>query len=74
MNRPKVLHHRPTKPTASPNQQFEIHLNWMRFLGKFNDMFPDVSDSGRYTLGLRFIVVKQLLSQLEVLEKSVNEG
>ena len=44
----------------------------MRFLNKFNDMFPDVRDSGRYTLGLRFIVTKQLISQLESLEASLN--
>ena len=36
----------------------------MRFLNKFSDMFPDVRDSTRYTLGLRFIVTKQLISQL----------
>jgi hypothetical protein len=36
----------------------------MRFLNKFNDLFPEISDSGRFTFGLRFIVVKQLLSQL----------
>lgn len=35
-------------------------------------MFPDVRDSGRYTLGLRFIVTKQLISQLESLEASLN--
>lgn len=35
-------------------------------------MFPEVSDSGRYTLGLRFIVSKQLLSQLNALSESLN--
>jgi len=44
----------------------------MRFLNKFSDMFPEISDSGRYTLGLRFIVVKQLLSELEALDQSLN--
>lgn len=44
----------------------------MRFLNKFNDMFPDISESGRYTFGLRFIVVKQLFSQLQALEASLN--
>lgn len=35
-------------------------------------MFPEIPDSGRYTLGLRFIIVKQLFSQLESLEQSLN--
>ena len=65
-NKPKILHHR-NHTTYSPEKQFITHYNWMRFLNKFNDMFPDVRDSGRYTLGLRFIVTKQLLSQLEAL-------
>ena len=43
----------------------------MRFLNKFSQMFPEVNDSGRYTLGLRFIVIKQLLSELEALEAAL---
>lgn len=71
-NKPKSLHHRPNNSkSATPAEQFLCQLNWMRFLNKFNLMFPEVSDSGRYTLGLRFIVVKQLLSQLVSLDKSL---
>ena len=38
---------------------------------RYSEMFPEVSESGRYTLGLRFIVVKQMLSQLHALEVSL---
>lgn len=71
LNKPKILHHR-NHITYSPEKQFLTHLNWMRFLNKLIDMFPDVRDSGRYTLGLRFILTKQLLGQLETLEASIN--
>lgn len=43
----------------------------MRFLHKFSLMFPEVSDSGRYTLGLHFLVLKQMLAQLSALERSL---
>jgi hypothetical protein len=36
----------------------------MRFLNKFSLLFPDSNDSAKNTLGLRFIVIKQLLGQL----------
>ena len=72
LNKPKILHHRQTTGNCSPEKQFLSQLNWMRFLFKFNEMFPDISDSGRYTFGLRFIVVKQLFSQLEALESCFN--
>jgi len=66
INKPKILHHR-NHTTYPVDKQVLIHLNWMRFLNRFNEMFPDVRDSGRTTLGLRFIVIKQLLGQLEAL-------
>lgn len=34
-------------------------------------MFPEVSDSGRYTLGLHFIVLKQMFAQLTAIERSM---
>ena len=67
LNKPKLLHHR-NHVTFSTERQFLTQLNWMRFLSTLNNMFPDVRDSARYALGLRFIVVKQLLSQLECLD------
>ena len=73
LNKPKILHHRQNNTiNFSPEKQFLTHLNWMRFLSKFNEMFPEVSDSGRYTLGLRFIIVKQLISQLSALENCLS--
>jgi hypothetical protein len=42
----------------------------MRFLYKLNELFPKVTDSGRSTLNLRFIICKQLLSQLSCLKQN----
>jgi len=66
LNKPKLLHHR-NVATCSPEKQFLTQINWMRFLNRLNDYFPDIRDSGRFALGLRFMVIKQLLSQLEAL-------
>lgn len=43
----------------------------MRFLYRFIGMFPPVECSGRFTLGLRFLVTKQMLSQLYSLKRSL---
>jgi len=42
----------------------------MRFLYKLNELFPKITDSGRSTLNLRFIICKQLFSQLNSLKNS----
>ena len=42
----------------------------MRFLYKLNDLFPKINDSGRSTLNLRFVICKQLFSQLNCLKES----
>jgi len=36
----------------------------MRFIYRFLELFPKPEDSGLYTLGLRFIATKQMLSLL----------
>lgn len=43
----------------------------MRFLYKLNELFPRVTDSGRSTLNLRFVISKQLLSQLNALKSNI---
>ena len=63
-SKPKILHHRQYNDSITPERQFLCHLNWMRFLNKFNVLFPDSTESTKSTIGLRFVVVKQLLSQL----------
>lgn len=42
----------------------------MRFLYKLNELFPKVTDSGRSTLNLRFVICKQLLSQLNNIKQN----
>lgn len=42
----------------------------MRFLYKLNEMFPKITDSGRSTLNLRFVICKQMFSQLNSLKSS----
>jgi len=73
-SKPKILHHRQPNAASSCTleKQFMNQVNWMRFLCRYSQMFPEVSESGRYTLGLRFIVVKQMLSQLQALEMSLS--
>lgn len=46
-------------------------MQWMRFLFKFDLLFPNASESGRSTLNLRFIVIKQMFCQLHNLTKNV---
>jgi hypothetical protein len=64
-NKPKILHHRQNNTEAiTPERQFYCQLNWMRFLNKFYSLFPEGEDSSKSMINLKFIVVKQLLSQL----------
>ena len=44
----------------------------MRFLYRLNEMFPSADTSLRYTLGLRYILVKQMLCQLCSLKQAVS--
>lgn len=72
-NKPKILHHRQHHVNTTPEKQLQTQLNWMRFLHRFHLIFPDMKFEvkGRYTLGLRFIALKQMFGQLEALEKSI---
>ena len=45
----------------------------MRFLFRFVAMFPPAEQSGRFTLGLRFLVKKLLLCQLYSLKQVLNK-
>jgi hypothetical protein len=41
-NKPKILHHRQNNTEAiTPERQFYCQLNWMRFLNKFHNLFPE---------------------------------
>ena len=70
-SKPKQIHHRNHVFNAlSSEKQLHCQINWMRFLYKLNELFPKVTDSGRSTLNLRFIISKQLLSQLNSLKQN----
>jgi hypothetical protein len=44
----------------------------MRFLYKLNELFPNLNVSGSSTLRLKFIINKQLLSELNSLKLSLS--
>ena len=69
---PTSLHHRrnPKLQENKSEKQLNCQLNYMRFLYRFIGMFPAVENSGRFTLGLRFLATKQMLCQLYSLKRA----
>jgi hypothetical protein len=69
-NKPKLIHHNKNSVFSGHNAEKQLHcqINWMRFLYKLNELFPKITESGRSTLNLRFIICKQLFSQLHNLK------
>jgi serine/threonine protein kinase len=67
-----TLHHR-KNPHSKPKteKQFTSQINFMRYIYRFLEMFPKPEESGVYTLGLRFIATKQMLSLQRALEDAM---
>ncbi len=65
------MHHRNNAFTGyNAEKQLHCQINWMRFLYKLNELFPKINESCRSTLNLRFVICKQLFSQLDSLKQN----
>lgn len=72
---PVSLHHRKNPYSKSKTEkQFTSQINYMRYIYRLLELFPRPEDSGMYTLGLRFIATKQMLSLLEALQDAMGKG